>query len=100
MTWGLGVGPRTFRVARGTLATLWRERRYDHASDSLDRRGACLVDGALSFVEDMASLQPSATYYLVLATSSCAGDGPTGHAWDGRVRIPRPGRQPTPSCPD
>lgn len=98
-TWSATPGAVTWRVARGTLASLHQGRAYDHAADDAAGQGACDTAGTTSWSDPDDAGTAGAWYYLVTAVNSCGVEGPPGDAWDGRSTIPRPARLPSASCP-
>ena len=86
------------RVLRGSIGSLWVARAYDHAADASTGAGACSEPGA-TFTDPDDATDGGRWYYLVVAWTSCGGDGPTGLGRIGASRPARPARIPTASCP-
>ena len=96
-TWGGVPGATSYRVVRGTLASLWSDRAYDHAADA--GQGACDTAGLRNWEDPDDAASGEGWYYLAIARDDCGGEGSAGRAWDGHAAPARPPRLPTAACP-
>jgi hypothetical protein len=99
LAWRVVAGASSYRVARGTLQSLWLSRAYDHAADDLASQGQCDTYGAVALDDPDDAAVPEGFYYLVGGSNACASDGPLGFGWDGHVVYARPPRAATGACP-
>jgi len=88
-----------YRVLRGGLDALRRERAYDHVADDAEGAGACDVGLATTWTDPDDATDGSRWYYLVIPWTSCGGDGAAGFGRIGDELVPEPVRHRTPSCP-